>query len=230
MMGSDDMKSLGQFKKEFGIKLDRFLEDEEPIHKVHLKGFYMDLYEVTNQDYKLFIDVTRTAPPPNWKRRMYPRVWGDNNPVIYVTWYNANAYCEWTGKRLPTEEEWERTARGPKGYKYAWGNEFDEKKAIFAQETTAPVGSMSGDKSFFGVYDMAGNVMEWTSSWYKPYPGSTKKSKTHGEIQKVARGWSWSKLMHYNVSYIFSRNSHRHHFRPHRLGQDIGFRCAKDPK
>lgn len=227
IMGSDDIKTLGEFGKEFGILLSLFLENEKPVRKIKLKSFYMDKYEATNREYKAFIDATDRLVPFFWIKGKYKK--GQHNyPVYSVSWDDANLYCKWAGKRLPTEEEWEKAARGPNGNRYPWGNEFDIKKGNLDQGEPTIVGSMEGDKSYYGVYDMSGNLMEWTASWFKAYTGSTQKSSDYGEIHRVVRGWSWRNLDHYNLPYIFARNTQRHYFQPHQVGKDIGFRCAKD--
>src|SRR3990172_5037164 len=125
-----------------------------------------------------FITVTAAPAPPYWTQRAYPEGKA-SHPVTNVTWYSAGIYCVWAGKRLPTEAEWEKAARGPGGNKYPWGNEYDEKKANLFKGKTVPAGSFETDKSYYGVYDMGGNVMEWTDSWYEPYPGATIINKDY---------------------------------------------------
>ncbi|MFQ5561819.1 MAG: formylglycine-generating enzyme family protein [Nitrospinota bacterium] len=227
LVGSNDIETFKNEKKEFGISQDLFLEDERPLKKVFINAFYIDMFEVTNREYKRFIDMTNHPFPPVWKNGIYPAK-KDRHPVQNVSWFNAEQFCKWSNKRLPTEEEWEKAARGPQRSRYPWGNEFDIKKANFENGKTLEVGSVEGDKSFYGVYDMAGNVMEWTSSWYKPYPGFLKKSKKFGKVNKVIRGWSGTDLQHYNLPRIFGRSSHRHAYPPYQFGDDVGFRCAKD--
>lgn len=228
IIGSDetDSNALG---KEFGLREKRFFENEKPVREIHLNGFYIDKYEVTNVDYKLFIIETDHEPPPNWEDPAYLQE-REKHPVNAVSWHDADEYCQWTGKRLPTEEEWEKAARGPNGNKFPWGNEFDESKANLNLGDTVPVGSKPGDKSFYGLYDMGGNLTEWTSSWYKPYPGSPLQSKYFGEIYKVVRGSAGSLEGHYNIGSINSRASYREYYPPSGKGIDVGFRCAKDEK
>jgi formylglycine-generating enzyme required for sulfatase activity len=225
IMGSEeqDIEALG---KEFGLRTGRLYDDEKPLRKVYLKGFYIDKYEVTNIQYKAFIDALTLPAPYGWEKRMYPDGRGDH-PVVNVSWFDAHLYCTWAGKRLPTETEWEKAARGPGGNRYAWGNEYDEKKGNIGTHATAPVGSYKEDKSPYGVYDMAGNVMEWVDDWYGPYPGNTIPSKDYGEHYRVLRGGTAGIEGHYVLGSIFSRASARHYYIPTEGGDDAGFRCAK---
>ena len=225
-IGSDDVDN-NALAKEFGAKQAVFFENERPVRQISMDGFYIDKFEVTNKEYNMFLTATGHAPPSNWKKGMY-QAGRDMHPVIYETWFDADAYCNWAGKRLPREEEWEIAARGPNSNRYPWGNEFNEKKANLKAGDTVPVGSMTEDKSYYGVYDMGGNVMEWTVSWYKPYPGSTFESKDFGEKFKVIKGGYGSVKGHYNLSNFYSRGSFRNYFKPTGKGVDVGFRCVKD--
>lgn len=226
ILGSNEVDNQG-LGKEFGARQESFYEDEKPVRKVYLKGFYLDKFEVTNKDYKRFTMEMKYPPPPPWENGEF--IAGqDLHPVENVSWFDANEYCKWAGKRLPAEEEWEKAARGPGGNKYPWGNEYDLSKANFNKGDTVPVGSSPEDKSYYGVYDMGGNVMEWTSSWYKPYVGSNLKLKDFGEKHRVLRGGSGTSVGHYNLIKIFSRSSFRHFYLPGGKGNDGGFRCAKD--
>ena len=225
IIGSDD-EDIFSLAKEFGAR-ETFFENEKPARKIFLKGFYIDKLEVTNKDYKHFINQAGSSPPPNWLKGNYRNNY-DMRPVNNVSWFEANSYCKWVGKRLPTEEEWEKAVRGPNGNNYPWGNEFNENKANLNNGDTVPVGSIEGDKSYYDVYDMAGNLKEWTSSWYKPYPGSPLKSDFFGEKYKVIRGSAGNIVGHYNLPKIFSRSSYRSFFFLNGKAEDIGFRCAKD--
>lgn len=226
MMGSDevDADALG---REFGIRAGSFYEDERPMREVTLKAYYIDRYEVTGESYKKFVDGTGYKAPKNWTDGTYPSG-KDKHPVSHVTWFDADAYCKWTGGRLPTEAEWEKAAHGPDGYAYPWGNEYDESKANLRGGKTMEVGSIETDKSGYGVYDMAGNVMEWVDDWYMPYPGSTAKNKDFGQKTKVLRGASGSTSGHYNIGIVFARAASRQKYLPTGADKDGGFRCARD--
>ncbi|MFQ5899973.1 MAG: formylglycine-generating enzyme family protein [Thermodesulfobacteriota bacterium] len=226
MLGSSDIDTEMSARR-FGSRKEWFFEDEKPIQKLNLDAFYMDMYEVTNKQYKDFLDMTGHEVPPDWHNSEIPDN-RDNHPVRYVSWYDAYAYCRWKKKRLPTEYEWEKAAKGADGRNYPWGNEYDENKANLTLNDTAPVGSYPEDKSPYGVYDMAGNLMEWTDSWYKAYPNSTNVEKDYGEKYRVLKGGSGSDLGHYDLP-IFARTTNRHYYEPTGKGGDGGFRCVKTP-
>ncbi len=225
VMGADQRD--GRVGVEVGI-------DSLPRHRRTLPDFWIDRLEVTNEAYRVFLKSSNRDVPADalftdffsWKDGTYPKGLGQH-PVIYVTWDDANAFCLAQGKRLPTEAEWEKAARGPDGNRYPWGDEPDNKRC-HTRETgigwTIPVGSTDGDVSPYGVQDMCGNVTEWTDSWYKAYPGSTLTRSSFGEQYKVARGGAWNLAMMPYGS-LYSRTLS---YLPSKRHRGIGFRCARD--
>jgi formylglycine-generating enzyme required for sulfatase activity len=205
------------------------LEDEQPEHEVDLAAFEMDIFEVTNIQFADFVesggyqtDAEQAGSQQTWRTEFTDGK--DNFPVVRVSWNDATAYCEWAGKRLPTEEEWEKAARGPENFLYPWGNEFDPSVVngkASGLRNPVTVGSYGDGVSPYGMYDMAGNVWEWTASWYQPYPGNEVPSPYYGEQFRVLRGGGWfdteSEL----------RTTRRSANVPTAANDDIGFRCAR---
>lgn len=226
IMGSDDVDREGN-QAELGNRKPWYL-DEHPRRKVFLPDFFIDRYEVTTQDYSGFVQTKQRKPPPYWKEGRYPE--GEAHlPVVEVNWYEAQAYCRWRGKRLPTEAEWEKAARGPAGKMFVWGNEFDPKKANVSaggHGGITVVGRWTHDRSDYGVFDLNGNVMEWTADWYLPYPGGDYESPNFGEQFKVAKGDAFGEAGHYALP-IFSRLAYRQDVEPTARYPFLGFRCAK---
>jgi len=225
IMGSDEIDS-DKLAEQFGEPKGVYYEDEKPMSKVPLGAYYIDRYEVTNKEYSVFIRLQNRRPPDFWNKVIENREL-DDHPVTYVSWHDADAYCRWLGKRLPTEAEWEKAARGTKGRKYPWGDDFDYSLAHFKSGDSMAVGSFKTDKSPYGVYDMGGSVMEWVEDWYKPYEGNTVPSRHYGETSKVLRGGYAGIMGHYSMNKIYARTSYRHFIAPHFSGGDAGFRCAK---
>jgi len=219
---------------EFTMGTNDRLPDEGPEHKVTLPAFYIDKYEVTNLQYKQFIDATNRKSPDHFRNRTFPDGKADH-PVTHVTWYDANDYCQWAGKRLPTDEEWEKAARSPDARVYPWGNDFDISKANTPQRwmvlgkdgDTTPVGAFPGGVNAYGLYDMSGNVWEWTASWYKPYPGNNRITENYGEKYKVLKGGSWWDCSFYKCG-ISAPLYNRSFFLQSTKNKSFGFRCAKD--
>ncbi len=201
----------------------------QPEHKARLKDFYIDKYEVTNERYKAFVDATGRPAPGHWTGGRIPPEKNDH-PVVFVTWYDAFDFCKWEGKRLPTEVEWEKAARGADGRTFPWGDKFDREKGNTPQYgygDTMPVGSFEEGKSPYGVYDMAGNAFEWVDNWFKPYPGNTHPDENYGEKYKVLKGGSWYDCTNYKCG-ISAPAFNRIFFHPVTKNNNFGFRCAKD--
>jgi formylglycine-generating enzyme required for sulfatase activity len=207
--------------------------DESPAHHVYVPGFWMDKYEVTNAQYSKYVQAAHAHSPKHWTNGSYPSAKA-NHPVVYVDWFDANDYCHWSGKRLPSEEEWEKAARGTDGRDFPWGELFDPQKAntpqywLVKQEKgdTMPVGSFENGKSPYGLYDMAGNVYEWVANWYKPYPGNQVPNIHYGEKNKILRGGSWYDCLSYGCG-LSSPAYNRSRFNPSIKNKGFGFRCAK---
>jgi formylglycine-generating enzyme required for sulfatase activity len=198
-------------KGTFDMGWDFFPEDR-PSHKVFLNDFYIDKYPVTNSQFEAFIREGGYTKPEYWTeegwkwvqqtQRTCPKFWHDPNynwpnyPVVGVSWYEAAAYAKWAEKRLPTEAEWEKAARGPTGVEWPWGNEFrgDFVNSAEGEEQvggTTPIGIYPAGASYYGALDMSGNISEWTESWYGPYPGNTKGDFPEKENSRVRRGGNW---------------------------------------
>ncbi|MFZ2540655.1 MAG: SUMF1/EgtB/PvdO family nonheme iron enzyme, partial [Gallionella sp.] len=133
-----------------------------------------ELRQVATDKFKLDMDVTALTQEALLAELQNIQAARDPQPVTSVTWLDANNFCRWSRKRLPTEAEWEKAARGPQGFEYPWGNNWDPKKInTMSEDDQAPysaVGSYPGDQSAYGVYDMAANVAEWVEDWYDAYP------------------------------------------------------------
>ena len=215
----------------FHMGYDKRHPDEGPEHQVNLPKFYMDKFEVTNEQYKRFVELTKRPSPEYWRDREYPSG-KDDHPVTYVTWVDAHDYCQWVNKRLPIEQEWEKAARGIDGRLFPWGNTFDPKKANTPQSKigdTTPVGNFSEGRSPFGLYDMGGNVWEWTEDWAKAYPGNPRpKAHYYTGRYKVLRGGSWVDCSFYRCG-ISAFTFNRGYFKPETKNRGFGFRCAKSP-
>jgi formylglycine-generating enzyme required for sulfatase activity len=181
--------------------------DAQPVHAVYLDDYWIDLYEVTNGRYRVCVQAGACAAPAQWssptRQRYYGNYLYDAYPVIHVSWQDAANYCAWAGKRLPTEAEWEKAARGPWGDRaYPWGNEepncyrLNYKVAsYYCLSDTAPVGNSPAGASPYGLQDMAGNVWEWVNDWYdESYYGYGPLDNPTGPAQgteRVVRGGSW---------------------------------------
>lgn len=228
---------------EFSVGGPNCGEDSLPQHDCSTSGFYMDRTLVTNAQFKQFTDETgyeteaeqgeggpvwvdgewTTVPGVSWRQPFGRDVPPDfpKHPVVQVTYADALEYAKWAGHRLPTEEEWEYAAAGGlSDVRYPWGNSVFRNQANYGSDGTVPV--MRYPANGFGLYDMAGNVWEWTSSWYKAYPGNERPNPHFGEKYRVLRGGAW--MYDANHCLIAFRNAGL----PTQCLPTVGFRCVRD--
>jgi len=224
--------------------------DAHPEQKPFLKGFYIDRLEVTNSRYQKFLKDLPThpdykplietlgyySPPKGWQKTQFPKGL-DDYPVVWVTWFDAANFCQWAGKRLPTEKEWERTARGTQGRAYPWGNEFERDRAnlpnkIGSKVTLSKVGAFPKGANPEGVEDLIGNAWEWVDGDYVPYPKNRFRFDDFDQGYKVIRGTSVSDIGHFPGEFYaqvlkeFARAGYRQYADPDQGASDVGFRCV----
>lgn len=223
-------------------------DDEQPVRMIYLDTFYIDRYEVTNAQYKQFVDANplwqKDRIPSEYHDGDYLKHWEGNNypeskenhPVVYISWYAAMAYAEWAGKRLPTEAEWEKAARGGLGEKaYPWGNSIDPSKANYSAEIedTTSVGNYPANA--YGLYDMSGNAWEWCLDLYETdfYDRSPLRNPVAGEslaeITETFRGVHSPRVLrggYWNNPPVFVRVADRYKQYPGSTHRGSGFRCV----
>ena len=207
------------------------LEDEKPQHAVWLDRFEIDLHEVTTAHYAEFLaHAQRTVP---WQWEAVDLAQHHDRPVIGVSWFDAEAYCRWRGQRLPTEAEWEKSARGLDGRAFPWGHQAPQNgwanfglgaRFSYSQALT-PVQHYEQGRSPYGLYQMAGNAGEWVADWYganyyELSPFKNPPGPASGSF-RVIRGGSWSDLPKYLLAYGRVR------LLPETRNSYTGFRCAK---
>ena len=233
--------------------------NDSPKHPENVKSFWIDRYEVTNAEFEEFIAAggygkkqfwteegfawvksTKRTLPDDWEKRK--ELLGDDfgkHPVTGVSWFDADAFARFCGKRLPTETEWERASRGTDGRTYPWGNDLAVGYKVPPsgdRSATDPIGSNPADVSADGVFDMGASVSEWTSSWFEPYPGTKYQSRYWGEDArarlKVARGGSWRSVARgEKTAAVQCQTTYREIQYSWRRGHPfIGFRLAMDAK
>jgi len=215
---------------EFIMGSDKGDDDEQPIHRVFLDSYYIDKFEVTNGRFAKFVEAIHSEPPWGFADQETPVVHA-NRPVRWVNWMDAVGYCLWAGKRLPTEAEWEKAARGTDGRVYPWGNDPPTPaQAVFGlkegAEMVPSIGNREKGQSPYGVRDLAGNLYEWTTDWYdEEYYQKIPAINPHGPAEgtaKVQRGGSYT-----NTPYRL-RSSFRTKGDPTEHEPNVGFRCAQD--
>jgi len=218
----------------------------KPQHKVYLPAYRIDKYLVTNAQYARFVAATGHRPPLDWKDGRIPN--GELlYPVTLVNWYDAAAYAHWSGKRLPTEAEWEKAARGTDGRRWPWGNTMESSRlnTYFNVGSPTKVDAYANGQSPYGVFDMAGNVNEWVQDDFYPYENSVAPAELfQGKVARVLtdedRAMKVSDLVKVNRRYKvlrggswkgdpFSTSSYHRNFEfPNRASDFIGFRCVQD--
>ena len=231
-LGGEDTPLLNLMRKcsKTISNLDKAFLGYEPT-VVRMRPFRIDAYEVTNAQYRKFLEHVRQHgdrefrhPDQPERKDHTPRYWdtppfsGDNLPVVGVDWFDAYAYARWVGKRLPTNDEWEFAARGETKYLYPWGDTYSSSRCASAESTgpsPLPIGSFAQGRSPFGVYDMTGNVMEWTADNYS----------NKGPAVKCLRGGAWTRACEiHGLTYVWNIGGKRQTCRDN----DVGFRCVAD--
>jgi len=198
-MGST-MEEIEEVVREYGGKISWY-NDEVPPKKVFVKAYLIDKFEVTTGEYRMYLETLK-------EKSSLPKLIDDDHPVTNISWHEAKKYCNWLGKRLPTEAEWEKAARGVDRRIFPWGNKFSTERCNTEEshiKGTTPVGKYKEGVSPYGVYDMCGNVWEWTSTgWFK----------------KIVKGGSWRQ----NAS--IARTAKRYRIKKTERHDNLGFRCA----
>ena len=209
---------------EFIMGSDAGENNERPAHPVYLDAYWIDQTEVTNAMYLTCVEAENCSPPPDRAYLDDPAY--AQHPAVYLDWDAAQNYCRQTGGRLPTEAEWEKAARGTDGRTYPWGESIDCEKANFGRcvDDTTPVGSYEAGRSPYGLYDMAGNVWEWTADWYGVHvyetPPAINPTGAESGLFHTLRGGSWL------TGDWNARTTDRYVDDVPLLRNEIGFRCV----
>lgn len=196
---------------------------DSPLHKVYLDAYWIDTQEVTNAQYREFVEATGHAAPRYWHD---PKYNGDALPVVGITYEEAQAYCAWKGKKLPTEAQWERAGRGAQSRLYPWGDRFDVTHTNTRESNNrrpVAVGSYPSGVSPDGLFDMSGNVWEWCRDWfdkdyYRASPLRNPTGPADGK-KRVIRGGGWSAPQ--------ITMAQRHAEGPGKTYPSLGFRCVR---
>ena len=230
LLGQDGAPMVLVPAGEFTMGSEQGDDDEQPIHRVGLDSFYLDTFEVTNGRFAKFVAAIQSEPPWGFADQETPVVQADR-PVRWVNWLEATGYCLWAGKRLPTEAEWEKAARGTDGRTYPWGHDPPTAAhAVFGltegAETVSSIGNRHPGSSPYGVHDLAGNLYEWVTDWYdETFYRRQPARNPHGPVEgttKVQRGGSYINGP-YRLRSAFRTKGDPTEHDPH-----VGFRCAQD--
>jgi formylglycine-generating enzyme len=196
---------------------------DNPVHTIYLDAYRIDALEVTNRDYRTFLEATQHAAPAFWND---PKYNSDQQPVVGVTYQDAQNFCQWRGKRLPTEAEWERAARGSNSQLFPWGDRFDSERTNTRESKhrrPLGVGTHPDGVSPDGIYNMSGNVWEWCHDWFGDdyYRKSATRNPTGPDSGKkrVIRGGGWTAP---GTDMALRRGE-----KPGKTYPSLGFRCAK---
>ncbi len=242
-MGKDEAPMIVIPAGEFVMGTDDGRSNERPEHKVWLPAYAIDTFEVTMGRYSRFLDATGHEAPPLWDYEAAGKV--PERPAVGMTWEGAHAYCKWAGKRLPTEAEWEKAARGTDGRRYPWGHmqpfvdiaNYNRGVWVSYEITLVDVhtgikgmsirhGLKEGGRSPYGLYHMSGNVAEWVADWYdREYYGKSPEKQPKGPAEgekRAIRGGSWSDTP------VAIRTTSRVSAEPGYQDQTLGVRCAMD--
>ncbi len=245
-LGSTILIPAGKFQ--MGTNLQNADAASHPMHSVYLKAYRIDKYPVTNAQYARFIAATGHRPPSDWKNGKVQQ--GELlHPVTMVNWYDATAYAKWAGKRLPTESEWEKAARGTDGRRWPWGDKMDPARlnTYYNVGSSTKVTTYANGVSPYGVYDMAGNVDEWVENDFRPYKGTDAAADVfQGKVARVLspedRAMNLSDMVPVNRQYKVLRGGswkgdpfstatyHRDYSWANYASDFYGFRCASDVK
>lgn len=198
--------------------------EESPPHVRRVGAFYIDRTEVTCLQYARYLQATSTEPPTDWSGSTVP-VGREAHPITNITWFDAMRYALWAGKRLPTEAEWEKAARGADGRAFPWGDADDESRRNKDSGKLRPVGQYPAGASPGGCLDMSGNAWEWTADWFDPYPGSLARSVHFGQQYKVIRGGAGEYLYATDNT---GTTTQRARLVPYGAHDFVGLRCVRD--
>ena len=214
-------EDVERFADHFRV-LRSWFRREQPAQRVWLPTFLIEKFEVANRQYRAFVVATGHRPPGDWTATEYfPG--RDDHPVVNVSREDAEAFCRWAGKRLPSEQEWEKAARGTTPRAFPWGDQITPGEANTVEVgrwDTAPIGSFLADRSPYGVMDMAGNVSEWVADDYGPYQGfELSAGRLYAKRVGIGRGGNWrTSLLYARATNRIPAHSHGH--------PEQGFRCA----